>query len=186
MSLMAIFSRGPGKQGGILVLLAALLAGLSMGCRHLAPAPEGFNPEDYTPVTSAQLQEPHKAGLARGQRVSVEGYFWQFLEYDPFMGAQYLATLVRPLTESHQRWAALYESAQMQGYWDRLVLTRQQQREWDLRRLEHVRIYGQMANLGFGILYLQAHHLDRLDGAGGPRGQRPAAPAAPGKETQNP
>jgi hypothetical protein len=163
-----------------------LLPGLLGGCRHLPPAPEGFNPEDYTSITIAQLREPHKAGLARGQRVSVEGYFWQYLEYDPFMGAQYLATLRRPLVESRQRWAALYESAQMQGYCDRLVLTREQRRDWDLKRLEHVRIYGQMTSLGFGILYLQAHQVDRLEGAEAPRGLRRAAPSAPGKETQNP
>lgn len=180
-------SRGnPGKVGRFLVLLAALLPALLGGCRHLPPAPDGFNPEDYTPVTPAQLREPHKAGLVRGQRVSVEGYFWQYLEYDPFMGAQYLATLRRPLAESQKRWAALYESAQMQGYCNRLVLTREQKRDWDLKRLEHVRIYGQMASLGFGILYLQAHQVDRLDRAEGPRGLHPAAPAAPGKETRKP
>ena len=178
--------RSPGKLGITLVLLVGLLPGLLAGCRHLPPAPEGFNPEDYTPVTIAQLREPHKAGLARGQRVRVEGYFWQFLEYDPFMGAQYLATLRHPLAESRQRWAALYESAQMQGYCDRLVLAREQRRDWDLKRLEHVRIYGQMTSLGFGILYLQAHQVDRPDEADSPRGLRPAAPAAPGKETQNP
>jgi hypothetical protein len=186
MCLMAVSCRNPGQLGIVLVLLAALFLGLMAGCRRLPPAPEGFNLEDYTPVTLAQLREPHKAGLARGQRVSVEGYFWQYLEYDPFMGAQYLATLRRPLAESRQRWAALYESAQMQGYCNRLVLTPEQRRDWDLKRLEHVRIYGQMANLGFGILYLQAHQVDRLDGADGPRDLRPAAPAAPGKETQNP
>jgi len=53
----------------------------------------------------------------------------------------------------------------MRGYYDRLALTRQQQQDWRLRRLEHLRVYGQLAPLGFGVLYLQAHHLERLDGA---------------------
>jgi hypothetical protein len=186
MSLMASSRRGPGKPGGILVLLVALLPGLLVSCRHLPPAPEGFNPEDYTPVTLAQLKEPHQAGLAQGQRVSVAGYFWQYLEYDPFMAAQYLAILRRPLSESRQRWASLYDSAQLQGYYDRLVLTRDQRRDWNLKRLEHVRIYGQLTNLGVGILYLKTHHVDRLDGADSPPGPGPAAPYAPGKETPNP
>ena len=63
---------------------------------------------------------------------------------------------------SRLRWASLYQQPQMRGYYDRLALTRQQQEDWRLARLEHLRVYGQLAPLGFGVLYLQAHHLERL------------------------
>jgi hypothetical protein len=51
----------------------------------------------------------------------------------------------------------------MQGYYDRLAMTRQQQQDWRLKRLERLRVYGQLASLGFGVLYLQVHQLERLD-----------------------
>ena len=124
--------------------------------------------------------------MIQGQRVSVAGFFWQYLEYDPFTVARYLAVARHPLVQSSLRWASLYDSPQMQGYYDRLVLTPEQRRESNLKRLEHVRVYGQLADLGFGILYLQAHHLDRLDPENASRDQRTAAPQAPGKETPSP
>ncbi len=186
MHLKANSRRVAGKLDGVLMLLLILLPGLAVSCRHLPPAPEAFNAEDYTPVTIEQLREPHQAGLRQGQRVSVAGYFWQYLEYDPFMVARYLAVARHPLEQSPLRWAALYSSAQLQGYYDRLVLTPEQRRDWHLKRLEHVRVYGQLANLGFGILYLQAQHLDRLDAADGPPSGKAEAPAAAGKETLRP
>jgi hypothetical protein len=164
---------------GILACLLALLMGLAGGCGHIRPAPEGFNPEEYSPVAMHQLQAPRKAGLAPGQKVRVEGYFWQYLDYDPAMLANYATMVRRPLAWSRLRWAALYQESQMQGYYDRLALTRQQQRDWPLKRLEQVRIYGQLAPLGFGVLYLQVHHLERLDPAEDFLNRRYRAPAAP-------
>lgn len=186
MPLMVGSSGSPFRLGAVLILLVTLLSGLAAGCRHLPPAPEGFNPEDYKAVTLEQLREPHKAGLAKGQLVSVNAYFWQYLEYDPFMTAQYLAVMRHPLTESQRRWASLYNSPQLQGYYDRLVLTREQRRDLDLKRLEHVRVFGQLTNLGFGIFYLQAHHVDRLGLEDGPLSQKPAAVGAEGKEAPGP
>jgi hypothetical protein len=186
MRLKAGSQGSPGRLAGVLILLLALLPGLTASCHHLPPAAEGFNPEDYTPVTIEQLQDPHRAGLLKGQRVSVAGFFWQYLEYDPFVVARYLAVARHPLVESPLRWASLYNSSQMQGYCDRLVLTPEQRREWNLKRLEHVRVYGQLANLGFGILYLQAQHVERLDVEDGPLSQKTAAPQATGKETPRP
>ena len=186
MGLTASSRGGPGKLGGVLLLLFTLLPGLALSCRHLPPAPEGFNPEDYTPVTIEQLKDPHRAGLVKGQKVSVAGFFWQYLEYDPFMAARYLAAARHPLVQSQLRWASLYDTPQLQGYFDRLVLTGQQRRDLSLKRLEHVRVYGQLANLEVGILYLQAHHVDRLDKEGGALSPGSAAPRATGKETPNP
>jgi hypothetical protein len=167
----------------IWVLLFLLLPGLEAGCRHAQPVTGVFNPREYTPVTIEQLQAPKQSGLLPGQKVSVEGFFWQYLEYDPFAVPEYLALVRRPLLESRWRWASLYASPQLQGYFDRLALSRKGLRELDLKRLEHVRIYGRLAHLPFGILYLQAQHVERLDEEGGPAARRPTAPALEGRET---
>jgi hypothetical protein len=176
----------PEKLAGILILLLTLLPGLALGCRHLPPPPEGFNPQDYTPVTIEQLQDPRRAGLSSGQKVSVSGYFWQFPEYDPYMVARYLALARRPLVQSRLRWAALYNSPQLQGYYDRLVLTVEQRQDLHLKRLEQVRVYGVLTDLGFGFLYLKARQVDRLDVEGVPPGRKTPAPAYPAEETPNP
>jgi hypothetical protein len=186
MRLTAHADSGPLRFGGVLVLLFALLPGLGSSCRHAPPAPGEFHPGEYTPVTIEQLQAPQKAGLVQGQKVSVEGYFWQYLEYDPFPVPKYLALARHPLTESRWRWASLYNSPQMQGYFDRLALGREMRRQLDLKRLEHVRIYGRLAHLPFGFLYLQAQHVDRLDEEYVPPTRRPAPPAVQGQETPVP
>ncbi|MFW6112820.1 MAG: hypothetical protein ACOC8G_00730 [Thermodesulfobacteriota bacterium] len=148
---------------GLLVWLLVLLLGLAWGCGRIRPVPEAFQPEAYTPVTIAQLQAPRKAGLTSGQKVRVEGFFWQYLDYDPDLVANYATMVSHPVAWSRLRWAALYQQRQMRGYYDRLALTRQQQVDWTLRRLEQVRVYGQLAPLGWGVLYLQAHRLERLE-----------------------
>ena len=185
MRLTANTDGCPLRFGGVLVLLLTLLPGLGSSCRHAPPVTEAFHPGEYTPVTIEQLQAPQKAGLTPGQKVSVEGYFWQYLEYDPFMVAQYLALARHPIAESRWRWASLYNSSQLQGYFDRLALGRAL-RDMDLKRLEHVRIYGRLAHLPFGILYLQAQHVNRLDGENGPLTRMPAPPAVEGRETPTP
>lgn len=153
-------SLGPGR--GFLPLLCLLL-GLAWGCGSIRPAPEGINPEDYTPITYEQLQTPRRAGLASGQKVQVDGYFWQFLEYDPVMVRNYLTLTRQPVAWSRLNWASLYDVPQMRGYYNRLALTRDQKRDWHLKRLEHVRVYGELTPLGLGVLYLQAHQVDRLN-----------------------
>jgi hypothetical protein len=186
MRLTATTEGCPLRLGGVLVLLLTLLPGLGSGCRHAPPPAGTFHPGDYTPVTIEQLQAPQKAGLLPGQKVSLEGYFWQYLEYDPYPVPKYLALARHPVAESRWNWASLYSSPQMQGYFDRLALSGGDQRALDLKRLEHVRIYGRLAHLPFGILYVQAQHVDRLDEEGGPLTRRPAAPAVEGKETPTP
>jgi hypothetical protein len=175
----------PCRFSGMLVLLLLLLPGMAASCGHRPATPRVFHPGEYTPVTLEQLRAPRQAGLALGQKVSVEGYFWQYLEYDPFTVPQYLALARRPLAQSRWRWASLYGSPQMQGYFDRLALSREQRRELDLKRLEHVRIYGRLAHLPFGILYLQAQQVDRLEAEQGPLSQGAASPAEE-KETPIP
>ncbi len=155
-------------QPGVLILLFMLLSGWTLGCGHIRPVPEGFNPEQYTSVTIEQLQAPRQAGLVSGQKVSVAGYFWQFLDYDPCMGANYLTLMRQPLAWSRLRWASLYHTPSMRGYYDRLALTREQQRNLSLKRLEQVRVFGELAPLGLGTLYVRVHHLERLEVEEGP------------------
>jgi hypothetical protein len=153
----------PRSRPFLLMALVLLLAGGHVGCGHIRPAPEGFNPEQYTPVTIEQLQAPRPGGLASGQKVRVEGFFWEYLEYDPRMVANYLTMARQPLAWSRLRWAALYRTSSMRGYYNRLALTRSQKGRWDLKRLEPVRVFGQLAPLGFGTLYLQVHHIEPLE-----------------------
>jgi len=186
MRLMADTGGFPSRFGGALVLFFLLLPGLESGCRHAPPAAEAFNPQQYSSVTIEQLQVPKASGLLPGQKVSVAGYFWQYLEYDPFPVPKYLAVARHPIRENRWRWASLYNSPQMTGYFDRLALSREERRELDLKRLEHVRIYGRLAHLPFGILYLEAEHVERLDEDGGPPIRKPEAPAVEGKKTPTP
>jgi hypothetical protein len=166
----------PTALSRVLVWLLVLILGLVSSCGYIRPVPKGFHPEKYAPVTISQLKAPRKAGLAPGQRVYVEGYFWQYLDYDPVMVPSYVTMASHPVAWSRLRWASLYQQPQMRGYYDRLALTRQQQEDWRLKRLEHLRVYGQLAPLGFGVLYLQAHHLERLDAAEDSLSQRDEAP----------
>lgn len=137
-------------------------------------------------MTIEQLQAPRAAGLVKGQKVRVEGYFWQYLDYNPFMVPEYLELVRRPLAASRRRWAALYATSRMQGYYDRLALTPEQQRDWPVRRLEHVRIYGDLAQLPFGLLYLRAWYMQPLDEAQDPFPQRAPAAAVQGRQRRQP
>ncbi len=183
MCLTADFGRAPRRPGLLLLALLLLLAGGALSCGHIRPAPEGFSPEQYTAVTIEQLQAPRRAGLASGQKVWVEGFFWQYLEYDPRMVANYLTMARQPVAWSRLRWAALYRDSSMRGYYDRLALTRSQKGQWDLKRLEQVRVFGQLAPLGFGTLYLQVHHIEPLELEGAAGGQGGPAPAPEALET---
>lgn len=179
MNRNASFGETSSALGRLLVWLFVLLPGLVLNCGHIRPVPEGFNPEKYTLVTIDQLRAPRKAGLAPGKKVCVEGYFWQYLDYDPVMVANYLTLARQPLAWSRLRWASLYQQPQMRSYYDRWALTREQQQDWRLKRMEPLRVYGQLAALGFGVLYLQTHHLERLDSAEDSLSQGDRAPAVP-------
>jgi len=188
-TVMRLIASAWGKPPGLgraLAFLLFLLLGLAPACGHLPPTPEGFNPEDYTPITYEQLLDPRQAGLAPGQKIRVEGYFWQYLAYDPAMVSNYLTMARQPRAWSRLRFASLYGAPQMRGYFDRLALTREQQREWRLKLLEHVRIYGELNPLGLGRLYLKAHQVDRLDPDAGPAGQGSAAPKVEPEESPSP
>jgi hypothetical protein len=167
----------------LLILLVLLLPGLALSCGHIRPAPQDFHAGDYVPVTIEQLQAPRPAGLVSGQKVRVTGYFWQYLDYDPRLAANYLTMARQPLAWSRLRWASLYRTLPMQGYYDRLALTQEQQRALRLKRLEKVEVYGELAPWGFGALYLQAHQIQRLEAEEGPAGQGQTAPEAEGQET---
>ncbi|MGQ9688386.1 MAG: hypothetical protein ACUVXF_06315 [Desulfobaccales bacterium] len=162
--------------------LLLLTAGV-WGCGHIRPVPEGFEPAHYQAVSLEQLRAPRPSGLLPGQKVRVDGYFWQFLDYDPCVVPNYLTMVRQPLAWSRLRWAAMYESASMHGYYDRLALNQEQQRDWKLKRLEPVRVFGELAPLGFGALYLRVHHFERLEVGGVAEHQEGPLPAEVGQES---
>ena len=183
MRVMASPSDGPGGPIPLVILVIVLLSGITCSCGHIRGAPPDFHSQDYAPVTIEQLQAPRQAGLVSGQKVRVSGYFWQYLDYDPVMAANYLTMVRQPLAWSRLRWASLYRSLPMQGYYDRLALTQEQQRALKLKRLDEVQVYGQLAPLGFGALYLHAHQVERLAVDETPPSQEEQSPGAEGRGT---
>lgn len=171
------------ERAGFWALLLAMAGGLPLvACGSIPPAPGNFDPQGYRAVTLAELQAPRLRGLHPGEKVKVDGYFWQLLEYDPKVGANYLTLLRQPAAWLRLRWAALYASSDMHGYYDRLALERDQVEKVPLQRLQAVRVFGELAPLGFGVLYLRAHHLEPLEegflgtrGRTGPKEERESA-----------
>lgn len=185
---MRLFARPgdgpPGRGRRPLALILALLA-LFQGCGHIpGPPPEGWNAEEYTTITYDQLLTPREAGLAAGQKVAVKGYFWQYLVYDPAIVPNYLTLAAHPLTWHRLRWAALYRTPRMKGYFNRLALDADQKKDFRLQRLDSLRIYGELASLGLGVLYLRVHHVDKLDREKPLEGPEDAPPTAPSRETE--
>jgi hypothetical protein len=133
---------------------------LFCGCGEIRPVPAAIPPQDYRAITCQQLQE--SAGLKNGEKVKVAAYFWQFLEYEPDMVRNYLTLVRHPLAWYRLQWFAVYGSPEMKGYFDRLVMEPEQQKEYKLKRLEHIMIYGEMSELGAGLLYLQVHRIERI------------------------
>jgi hypothetical protein len=150
------------KSGAAIFIVAAALwaALLSSGCGEIRPVPAAVQPQDYRSITYQQLQE--SAGLKNGEKVKVAAYFWQFLEYEPDMVRNYMTLVRHPLAWYRLQWFAVYGSPEMKGYFDRLVMEPEQRKEYKLKRLEHITIYGEMSELGAGLLYLQVHRIERI------------------------
>jgi hypothetical protein len=119
--------------------------------------------ETYAPVTFEQLLSPSQAQLPSGQKIKVTGYFWQFLSYDPAMVRNYPNLLRHPLGWYRLEWYALYGSPDMKGYFDLGAMNRGQRQAYRLRRLQPVTVYGELASMGPGLLYLQTHYIEKLD-----------------------
>jgi hypothetical protein len=143
--------------------VALLLALLLLGCGRYRPVPAAFDPEAYKPATVQDLRSPGAAGLSAGQQVMVPAYFWQFLIYDPAMLRNYLTLLRHPRAWPRLEWCAVYGTPRMEQYFDRIAMDREQRRTYTVRRLDHVRLYGELASMGSGLLYLRVHRLENLE-----------------------
>ncbi len=147
-----------------LTLLSSVLgfAVLVQACGQLPPVPATFAPQDYELIPYRQLLAAGGPALKAGQKVRVAAYFWQFLEYEPAMVRNYLNLFRRPLAWYRLEWCSLYETQDMRGYFDRVAMDPGQRQAFHLERLEHIEIYGQMAALGPGLLYLRVDRLEKI------------------------
>lgn len=152
------------KAGGLLLLWVLLAAFLGLGgCGQVKGVPAVWEPETYVPVTVQQLLNPAQSGLSSGQRVKAPAYFWEFLTYDPAMGRNYLNLAARPLTWRKLNWFAVYEKPQMRGYFDLMAVDREQRPAFRVKRLDRVLVYGELAKMGGGLLYVRVHRLENLE-----------------------
>jgi hypothetical protein len=140
----------------ILLWLLLLLTG---ACGQVRPLPTTFNPDAYTPVALEQLRR-EASGLAAGQLISFQAYFWEFLSYDPVPQRYYLNQLRYPQRWRELEWFALYQDAAMRGYFDRAVMSYEQNLRFQPKRLDFLRFYGELVSLGGNRLYFQTHHLE--------------------------
>lgn len=144
-------------------LLCALCLALLTGCGQLPPLPAQLELETYTPITYEQLLAPRQAQLQAGQKIKVTAYFWQFLSYDPDMVRNYPNLLHHPVAWYKLQWYALYGQPDMKGYFDLGAMAPEQREAYRLRRLQPIAIYGELASMGPGLLYLRTHHVEKLE-----------------------
>ncbi|MFI5355610.1 MAG: hypothetical protein ACHQX0_08375, partial [Desulfobaccales bacterium] len=95
--------RGLSSWWGV-ILLCGLL-GFS-ACGELRPHPAAFDPQAYTPIASHDLLTPGLTGLQAGQKVRVQAYFWQYLNYDPARVRNYLTLFRYPIRWYQLKWFA--------------------------------------------------------------------------------
>jgi hypothetical protein len=143
------------------ILLVSLFGILLLtACGSMKPIPAEFNPTAYTPISFDQLG--HDASMHTGDLVRVEAFFWQFLTYDPAPKYYYFNQMHYPRHWGDLEWFALYEKADMKGYYDRGAMSHMQRLQFDPKRLDHLIVYGEMVHLGGSKLYLLVHHLERV------------------------
>ncbi len=147
-------------------LWGLLLAGcllLAAACGELRPVPEPFDPQAYKPVDYQDLLDPGKAGLQAGDLIRVKAYFWQFLTYDPAMVRNYLTLPRYPVRWYELRWFALYGSEKMTDYYDLAAMNPEQEEKYkNIKRLDHIEIYGQLLRLSPGV-FLRVHHIEKIE-----------------------
>jgi len=143
-----------------LVLPACLV--LLHACAHLPPLPADFDPNAYHLITFQALRHPEAAALQPGKKIKVPAYFWQFLTYDPAILCNYPNYLRHPLSWPSLEWAALYGSPDLRDYYDLLIMTPAQKERYSPKRLDHIMVFGELAPLSPGRLYLRLHHLEKM------------------------
>ena len=143
-----------------MILMTTLAA---PGCGSYRTVPRVWDPGAYRLVGVAELKAPGPAGLAKGDLVKAPAYFWEFVIYDPAMVRNYMTMLRHPIVWRQMKWFAVYETPQMRGYFDRVVMDEDQERSYKLSRLDHIMLYGELAPMGAGLLYLRLHRLEKLE-----------------------
>jgi hypothetical protein len=168
LDLLPVGSAGGDNSGRLLVarcwrILFVLLVGILpfMGCGSLRTVPGQFNAADYTPI-DFELLVRDSSSLRAGELVRCQAFFWQFLTHDPAPQYYYFNQLAYPLRWGELEWFALYQQADMRGYFDRGVMSRKLRQEFKPQRLDPVIIYGELVPMGGSMLYLLVHHLERF------------------------
>jgi len=153
LSLPKIFLQGKGVL--LPLALALLLAG---ACGRLGRVPKTVVPGEYQEITLAELRDPTAALALAGRRVRFAAFFWDHLTYyDPALFSNYALMARHPLRWRQLRWASVYESPRMQGFYDRLALDRGQMEERKPPRLAPLHIYGEVLPLGPRLTYVRVH-----------------------------
>jgi hypothetical protein len=160
LPLASVRLRPPGRSGWLRIILLGLLFG-GAACGELRPHPAAFESRDYTPIAYQDLLAPGPTALQAGQKVRVQAYFWQYLDYDPAMVRNYLTLLRYPVKWYQLRWFATYGTADLTGYFDLAAVTPEQADRYKLKRLDPVMLYGELARLGPGF-YLQVFHIEPI------------------------
>ncbi len=161
--LNSFFAAAPYPARMLSLFAVLLIALLLLGCGRYRAVPAAWDPEAYRLVAVQELKAPRTADLAAGHKVKVPAYFWEFLMYDPAMVRNYLTLLRHPLAWPKLQWFAVYGTPQMQEYFDRVAMDQEQRRSYRLNRLDLVMIFGELAPMGGGLLYLRVHRLEKLE-----------------------
>jgi hypothetical protein len=152
---------GPGARFfGILLALAVCLA--ASACGELRPAPRNFETQAYRAIDYQELLNPARAGLKAGDLVRVRAFFWQYLTYDPAVVRNYLTLPRYPVSWYRLRWFAIYASEKMESYYDLAALSPEQEKQYKIKRLDHILIYGELSPLKPG-LFLRVHHIEKIE-----------------------
>jgi len=148
------------RLGRSLIFAGVALWFTTAACSTPPALPSSFEPEAYRPISFEDILTP--ARLSAGEKVVLPAYFWQELSYDPLMARQYAHLASHPLAWRQLKWYAVYSSPLMQHYFDLVLINRDQVMKVKIRRLDHLRLYGEMASLGGHTLYLRVHSLEKI------------------------
>ena len=156
-------SRSPNapRRPWFLVLVLCGLLGL-WACGQLRPYPDVFDPQAYKPIEYQDLLTPQAAGLHAGEKVRVQAYFWQYVDYDPAIIRNYLTLLRYPVRWYRLQWFAIYRTDDLTGYYDLAAITPELAEKYKFQRLDPVMLYGELSQLGTG-LFLQVFHIEKIE-----------------------
>ncbi len=157
------FSWAAASSSASTLLIVLVFAAFFAGCGRYPPVPAVWDPQAYRLIGVEDLRTPGPAGLVAGDKIKVPAYFWEFIVYDPAMVRNYLTMLRHPLSWPQLQWFAIYGTPEMQAYFDRVVMDKEQRRLYKLNRLDHILIYGELAPMAGGLLYLRMHRLQKVD-----------------------